>query len=534
MIKLIITLTTILIFNFLGLSQNSHLTRIYDFNGDDFDYGVKGMVGANDSLYILSNTPDGRGIFFRIDGDGNGYKVIWKFDNINYAPGSLLTDGNVIYGTTRLSAQGGGALFRYSLQDYSFTFIKDFNYLDISEVQVKYIKDDILWLCSQGSSVDNGSICTIKNDGTQFEKIYNDTNLEKGQNPVDFVFHEDNIYIACYGGGVLIPTGSGTFEYTGCFIRIKSDGTGYQKLVNGGEEDKGTQPQSLIIRENKLIGLFANSGNNIPSGARFFRCNLDGSSYELLGALSRRSLTNMLSTDSLIYGISFSQIFGVNPLNGEIRIFDDLLDNPDFGYDMTANPALLNGKVYMATQQGGPNRGGTILKWTNAPPELNKVKTKSIHISSEIALNELFSDPEGDSLTYNFEYDSNAITVDEKNGKLTITPLQTGEAEIKITANDGWGGHKIYSQKISSTTTSVSINQVSPGDPIIYPNPNNSVLYLGSNDFESVEILTLAGTLIKSYKNPGNKINISSLENGTYIIRYQTNEIFYSQKVIKY
>jgi hypothetical protein len=532
--KLMVALTSMLIFNLLGLSQNSHLTRIYDFNGNDFDYGIKGMVGANDSLYIISNTPDGQGIFYRIDGEGNGYQVIWKFDNKNFAPSSLLTDGKVIYGTTRFSEQGGGTLFRYSLQDYSFTFIKDFNYLDISEVQVKYIKDDILWLCSQSSTVDNGSICTIKKDGTQFKKIYNNTDFEKGQNPVDFVFHGDHIYIACYGGGgVFIPAGDGTFESTGCFIRIKSDGTEYQKLVNGGEEDKGSQPQSLIIRENKIIGLFAYSGNKLPLGARFFRCNLDGSSYEPLGALNHRSLSNMLSADSLIYGISFSQIFGVNPFNGEVRIFDDLLDNPDFGYDMTATPVLLNGYVYMATQQGGPNRGGTILKWTNSPPELNDVKPDSVYVLSEIALNELFSDPEGDSLTYNLEYDSISIAVIEKSGKITITPLQTGDAEVKITANDGWGGHKTYSQKISSTTTSVAKNQVSNVDPIIYPNPNNSVLYLSSSDFELVEILTLTGRLIKSYKNPGNKIDISSLENGIYIIRYQTNEILYSQKIIK-
>ena len=529
-----VTLTTLLIFNLLGLSQNSHLTRIYDFNGNDFDYGVSGMVGVNDSLYIISNTPDGQGIFHKINGDGNGYQVIWKFDKINFAPNSLLTDGNVIYGTTRFSAQGGGTLFSYSLQDHSFNVIKDFNYLDVSEVQVKYIKDDILWLCSQSSPVDNGSICTIKKDGTQFKKIYNDTDLEKGQNPVDFVFHGDNIYIACYGGGVLIPAGDGTFESPGCFIRIKSDGTGYQKLVNGGEADKGSQPRSLIIRENKIIGLFANSGNKLPLGARFFRCNLDGSSYELLGALNSRSLGNMLSADGLIYGVSSSQIFGVNPLSGEVRIFDDLLGNPDFGYDMTATPVLLNGYVYMATQQGGPNRGGTILKWTNSPPELNNVKPDSVYVLSEMPLNELFSDPEGDSLTYNFEYDSINIAVVEKSGKITITPLQTGDAEVKITANDGWGGHKTYSQKISSTTTSVAKIQVSTGDPIIYPNPNNAVLYLGSNDFESVEILTLTGKLIKSYKNPGNKINIRSLENGTYIIRYQTNGVFYSQKIIKY
>lgn len=532
--KLLVTLIAVLSFTPWGLSQNSHFTRIYDFKGNDFDYGVVGMVGTNDSLYLLSNTPDGRGIFFRIDGNGNGYTVIWKFDQVNYAPGSLLTDGNAIYGTTRFSATGGGALFRYSLKDHEFAFIKYFNSADVVDIQVKQIAGDVLWLCSQGSPDDYGSICTIKNDGTQFKKIYNDMNAAKGQNPADFVLYGDDIYIACYGGGALVPDGTWSFESAGCFIRIKTDGTGYRKILNGGDEGKGTQPQSLIVRNNKIFGLYAYSGNNLPLGARFFRCNLDGSSYQALGTLNSRSLTRMLSTDSLIYGISFNQVFGINPLTGEFRIFDDSRSNPDFGYDMTATPVLLNGSIYMATQQGGPNGGGTILKWTNAAPEVINLPSDSISSTSEISLDGLFTDPEGDSLNYSFDYDSTAVEVHEKSAKITITPLQPGETEVKITANDGWGGHKTYSQKINSPIKTRTKTLVDTSYPDIYPNPANSVLFLGSDDTESAEILTLSGKLVKSYRNPGNKIDISALKNGTYLIRCQTNGVSCTQKLIKY
>jgi len=522
-----------LIFSLACLSQVSHLTLIHDFEGNDFDYAVKGMVGTNDSLYIICHTPDGHGKFFRIDENGNGYNVIWEFDNVDYDPFSLLGNDTVIYGTTRGSSNGGGTVFKYSLKDYSFEFIKNFTPYEVQEIQVKYITDSVLWLTSQYSVNDNGSIFTIKKDGSDFKKIFNDTDSGKGQNPVDFVFYNDSIYIAFYnGGGIPYPDGVGSYVHSGCFGRIKSDGTGYEILVKGGD-DKGTQPQSIIIRENKLYGLFAYSGSNYRLGGQFFRSNLNGTSYDSLGALSGRSLSKMLSTDSLIYGISFSQIFGINPFDGEIRIFDDILNEPDFGYDMAANPALLNGSVFISALQGGPNRGGTILKWTNKDPEINENPAKNNQTPTQIVLSELFTDPEGDRLTYDFEYDSTAVNVSELNGTLTLTPLQSGEAEVKITANDGWAGYKSYYLKISFPTAVLNPEE-DPGKLLLYPNPTTSILNLGSETVESVEILTLNGKLIKSYKNPGTSINITWLENGLYVVRCQMKGSFYSQKIIKF
>lgn len=56
------------------------------------------MVGTNDSLYIITNTPDGQGMLFRIDENGESYEVIWEFDTINFAPNSILANDTVIYG----------------------------------------------------------------------------------------------------------------------------------------------------------------------------------------------------------------------------------------------------------------------------------------------------------------------------------------------------------------------------------------------------------------------------------------------------
>ena len=528
--KLLISTVFLFILALTSIAQESHLSRIYDFNGKDFDFSVKGMVGMNDSLYVLSNTPNQKGKFFRIDENGDGYKMIWEFDDLNYQPYSLVANDSVIYGTTRFSPSGGGSIFEYSLKDYSFKFIKDFSADDVQDIQVKYITDSVLWLLSQSSFNDYGSIFSIKKDGADFKKIYNNTNQVKGQNPVDFVFHNDSIYIAFYnGGGKTYVDASGTSNSSGCFVRIKTDGTGYEKIIDGGD-DKGTQPQSLIIQENKLIGLFGYSGSNSNYGGQFFRSNLNGTAYDSLGALKGRSLTKMMSTDSLIYGLSLSEIFGVNPFDGQIRIFEDLTSNPSFGFDVVSNPAELKGNVFIATQQGGDNEGGAILKWTNSKP-LASTKTIVKNKSTNLDLISLFKDPEGDSLTYNFDYNKNEATVTELNGQLTVTPLIKGEITVKIIANDGWRGYSTCYLKVGSTASILNLD--SSNNLIIYPNPTNSILNFGTEEIDSVEILALDGCLIKSFQEQGSKININFLEEGVYLVRYQIDNCFYTQKIIK-
>jgi hypothetical protein len=494
------------------------------------------MVGTNDSLYIISQTPNNQGIFFRIDENGAGYEVIWEFDNVNWEPFSLLANDTIIYGTTRFSSNGGGTIFQYSLTDYSFQFIRDFESNEVQDAQIKYITDSALWLSSQQSHVDNGSIFTINKDGSGLTKIYNDTNFEKGQNPVDFVFYENKIYIACYnGGGIPYEDGFGGMVASGSFIRINADGTGYEKIIAGGNA-VGTQPQSIIIRENQLFGLFAYSGGNYSLGGQFFRSNLDGSNYDSLGALNNRALTKMLSTDSLIYGISSHNVFGINPFTAEIRIFDDLHSNPDFGSDVVANPAFLNGKVFIAAQQGGPDSGGTILKWLNEKPDVDEtaIKITNGRLLSEVTvnLNELFSDPEGDSLSFSIEYDQESVSIFESNGALTITPLKFGEHPVIITTTDGWAGYKSVTITVNQeNVTSVSEQEL---QLLLYPNPTQSILRFSESRVESIEIMGLDGKVYATFSQPENEIDISSLQNGIYIANIRVDGISYSQKIVKY
>lgn len=540
--KLMLTFFAAFLLAFFGYAQTSHLNLIYDFKGADFDNVVKAMVAVNDSLYLISynsNSPDGFGKLFRLDGNGNGDTIIWQFDEVHKLPSSLVKYGNDLYGTTRFSANHGGSIFRYSLENYSLEYIRDFYTNEAQEVMIKCIKNDVIWLTSQWSTVDKGSICTINTDGTGFKKIYNDMDSDKGQNPVDFVVHDDKIYVACYnGGGIPHAVGDGTYESSGCFIRINTDGTGYEKLVLGGDTHQGTQPYSLVINQNKITGLFAHTrAGTQMRGGQFFQCNTDGSSFESLGLLGGRCITNMLSTDSLIYGTSSYEVFSVNPFNGEIRVFDSLLDEPDYGFDITANPVVLNGYVYMSTIQGGPDGGGTILKWANEDPKLNSAYVKSGSVASTLDLNDLFYDPEGDSLSFDFEYNSDSVEISLENGVLAVSPKVGGVTEVRITANDGWQGHKTYAYSVSTPTAVEKIGN--NGDAIrIYPNPVSDKVYVEALCMKdlSLTIVDINGrVVIKKQLNETIADIEMNVTPGIYnvLITDRAGEMITKQKIIK-
>jgi hypothetical protein len=528
-----------LCFGQLLTAQVSHLSLIHDFEGEDFDYSVQGMYGANDSLYVISYTPDRQGMFFRIDEQGGGFQVIWKFDNVNYEPFSIVGTDTAIYITTHATP----ALFKYSLRDYSFKLVKVFDWVDVQAIQIKYVTDSVFWFTSQGCPADKGSVFTTDKNGNNLTKIYTATSYDMGTMPADLFFHSNKMYIACWGGGNKYANGDGTFTYCGNFIRLNTDGSGYENIIPGSSEI-GTQPQSIVIRGGRMFGLFAYGGNG-PHQAHFFSSNLDGTDYQALGSLPDRALTRLLSTDSLIYGVSATTVFGINPSTGEIRISEDLLSNPDFGADVVSHPAYLNGHVYITAQQGGPNGGGTILKWTNESPDVNIPETsggRRADASIDLDLNALFIDPNGDQIAYTFQYDQDSVTVTESNGVLALTANVPETVTLAIIARDGWTGYS----GVRITLNPFTIEAVDPRSLItrvdeqeqkfrllVYPNPAQSLLRFNTSNIESVDIIGADGKIYASFSRPGESIDISTLHNGFYFVRSTVRGKYYVQKLVK-
>ena len=511
-------------------SQDKHLTTIYDFKGQDFDTTVVGMVGFGDSLYVATNsTLKKSSKIVRMDRNGEAVVEIASFDSINYEIRSFILHDSTIYGTTKIGVNGGyGSLFSYSLKNYQFQILKYFDN-KLSEIEVKFVQDSLLWCISNGSELDSydATIFTMKLDGQNLTKIYNNFDPVKGFMISDIYPYNDSLYVSCYGGGSLYPDGPGSYTYSGLIHRIHKDGTGYQKLIDGGL-DKGTNPQSIIVRNNQIYGQFAYSGNISGRGGQFFICNLDGSDYDSIGGLVDRSVTKMLSTDSLLYGISSTQIFGLNPYTHEIRIFEDLLDDPSLGTDMTINPVQLGDDVFITAQQGGVNGGGTIIRWNNLSPSILALPKSTV--TTQFDLKQVFADPENDSLNYYFTYDSTKMEV-KKTGSILKLTLKTNESSsIYVTASDGWLGYKSFTYNLSTLNTAEISSSVKEG--FIYPNPVSSVLYF-NKQYEKVEIIDLTGNLIITSSIENKEIDLSSLKSGVYLIKLVNNNQISTERLIK-
>lgn len=84
-----------------------------------------------------------------------------------------------------------------------------------------------------------------------------------------------------------------------------------------------------------------------------------------------------------------------------------------------------------------------------------------------------------------------------------------------------------------SMTTTMSINDSTIETYGVYPNPTRGMVYLPAElDDSNVEVFNLQGQLIYRNEKLNNKINISHLSRGVYIMKFRKNNKEYSQKVV--
>ncbi|MBE0675129.1 MAG: T9SS type A sorting domain-containing protein [Bacteroidales bacterium] len=69
----------------------------------------------------------------------------------------------------------------------------------------------------------------------------------------------------------------------------------------------------------------------------------------------------------------------------------------------------------------------------------------------------------------------------------------------------------------------------------IYPNPTHGELHLGSATVKQVEVFDLNGTLVHLQQNdPCNSIDLSCLSKGQYLVRINTGNGTFTEKVLVY
>jgi hypothetical protein len=69
---------------------------------------------------------------------------------------------------------------------------------------------------------------------------------------------------------------------------------------------------------------------------------------------------------------------------------------------------------------------------------------------------------------------------------------------------------------------------------ILYPNPTSGILFSNKNiKMERIQVYNFSGQLIYKIEKPENEFDLSSLQDGSYFVRIETEEESYVEKIVK-
>lgn len=296
--------------------DGSNMTTLYSFGQNLLQgyYPYCHLVKKDNFLYgtaLFCQTPK-KGVIFRVDTNGNNYKVLHTFTG---APdgatpwASLAISGNVLFGTTTyggLTGTGYGTVFKLNIDSTNYQVIHrfDLNSNGSYPYCTLTVKDSVLYGVTMkgGSNSKNSVYFKIDTSGDNFTKLHEFDSLG-GWNPYgEIIIYDDTVYGLTSSGG----------DYNfGVVYKMEIDGTGYQKLHSFGLGSDGKTPfGSLILFQNTLYGS-TNVGGTGGFGT-LFKIRKDGSQYEKIfdfdGALNGKKpgTGSLVLIDGKLYGTTIN------------------------------------------------------------------------------------------------------------------------------------------------------------------------------------------------------------------------------------
>jgi uncharacterized repeat protein (TIGR03803 family) len=220
-----------------------------DGTGDTTLHSFKITDGQNpygalcyDGKYLYGTTWEGGthnfGVIYRLKTDGTGDTVIYNFPDGAYGLNPLagvVTDGAYLYGTTPsggLTADGGGVVFRIKNDGSGDTVLHSFLGDAFSDASNPYqgllLIGGYLYGTTQEGGSGNGTVFSIRIDGTNYDILYDFNGEPDGVNP-EAGLESDGIYL--YGTTV----GGGT-NNQGIVFKCQMNPTGIKKISQNENE----------------------------------------------------------------------------------------------------------------------------------------------------------------------------------------------------------------------------------------------------------------------------------------------------------
>jgi uncharacterized repeat protein (TIGR03803 family) len=239
--------------------------KLLDFSGTANGSNPRGsLISDGTFLYGMANMGGVNtiGCVFKIKPDGTGYLKLLDFASISngQAPeGDLFYDGTFLYGTTRGGGTNNlGTIFKIKPDGTGYLKLLDFSgTANGSNPRGSLISDGtfLYGMTEQGGVNIIGTIFKIKTDGTGFVKLFDFSGAADGRYPAGSLISDGTFLYGMSNMG-----GSGNI---GCAFKIKTDGTGYYKLVDFIGATTGSNPYgTLFSNGTSLYGMTEMGGAN--------------------------------------------------------------------------------------------------------------------------------------------------------------------------------------------------------------------------------------------------------------------------------
>jgi uncharacterized repeat protein (TIGR03803 family) len=362
-------------------TANAQYTKLFDFNGTNGRNPAGALMCNGNVLYGMTKSGGvNYGNIFKIKRDGTGYSTIHTFHGYpdGVSPrGAMIYDGTFLYGMTASAAGGAGAVFKIKPDGsensalFAFTGPTNVDFPNGGSPLGSLISDGTYFygLTSIGgantvsNSYGDGTVFKMKSDGSDFALLhsFNDTT---GSAPNGSLI-SDGTFL--YG-----MTAYGGIGGAGVIFKIKPDGTNFSKLLDFTNDTlHGTVPNGSLVFDGKFLYGMTYAGGSNDMGT-VFKIKTDGSGYVKLldftglnGSLPKGSL---ILDRNVLYGMTseggLNNMGVVFKLNPEGCRYTTLLDFAGEENGATPYGDLLSDGTFLygMTSAGGTTNNGTVFK----------------------------------------------------------------------------------------------------------------------------------------------------------------------------
>jgi hypothetical protein len=330
----------------------------------------------------------------------------------------------------------------------------------------------------------------------------------------------------------IVPTGASSYIFSNGSATVSPSGNTSYSV--SGTSSAGCISASFAVANVTVISLPAISVNSgsICSGQNFTINPSGASTYSVTGgsfvvspvvtssySISGTSTAGCVSATSAVSNVTVHSLPTISVNSGSICSGQNFTINPSGAstYSVTGGSFVVSPAVTSSYSISGTSTAGCVSS-TSAVSNVtvHDIPTISVNSGSICAGDNFVIVPNG----------ANSYTI--SGGSFTVAPALTTSYSVLGTNSLGCVSAQVVSLVQVDLCTGISENAKSAGRSVsLYPNPNNGVLYVESNEAATVRVIDLSGRVVYcgEISSGTTKFSLEHLSNGIYIM-----EVAYTQE----